>query len=157
MKFKCQNKYRFLWGWKAEDGWKESTVISHLMRGPVLLTAASGGFFVVLASVHHLTLGALSDQVSAHAGNIFKTMTWWRRRDWWVVWKIKNQMLLCFAFSQPWKTSWPKNKQCMQFNWNNIHWNETPAQHIGWKMIPYCMCCASEDLGMHALTLQQVT
>lgn len=55
--------------------------MSHLMWGSVLLTAASGRLFMVLASVHHLSLGALSDQVSAHAGNIFETMTWWRRRE----------------------------------------------------------------------------
>ena len=51
------------------------------MRGSVLLPAASGRLLVVLADVHHLTLGALSDQVSAHAGDIFKTVTWWRGRD----------------------------------------------------------------------------
>lgn len=55
--------------------------MSHLMWGPVLLAAASGRLFVVLADVHHLSLGALSDQVSAHAGNIFKTMTWWKSRE----------------------------------------------------------------------------
>lgn len=50
------------------------------MRGSVLLPAASGGLSVVLADVHDLALGALSDQVSAHAGNIFKTVTWGRMR-----------------------------------------------------------------------------
>lgn len=45
----------------------------------VVLTAASARLFVVLANVHHLSLGALSDQVSAYARNIFKTMTWRRR------------------------------------------------------------------------------
>lgn len=51
----------------------------HLMWGPVLLPGASGGLFVVLADVHNLPLGALSDQVSAHARNIFKTVAWRRR------------------------------------------------------------------------------
>lgn len=51
----------------------------HLMWGPVLLPGASGGFFVVLADVYNLSLGALSDQVSAHARNIFKTVAWRRR------------------------------------------------------------------------------
>lgn len=51
----------------------------HLMWCSVLLPGASGGLFVVLADVHDLPLGALSDQVSAHAGNIFKTVTWGRR------------------------------------------------------------------------------
>lgn len=49
---------------------------SHLVRGPVLLAAASGGLLVVLAHVHHLSLGALSDQVSAHAGDILKAVAW---------------------------------------------------------------------------------
>lgn len=49
------------------------------MWGPVLLPGASGGFFVVLADVYNLSLGALSDQVSAHARNIFKTVAWRRR------------------------------------------------------------------------------
>lgn len=49
--------------------------VSHLMWGSVLLSAASARLFVVFADVHNLPLGALSDQVSAHAGNIFKTMT----------------------------------------------------------------------------------
>lgn len=48
------------------------------MWGSVLLPGASGGLFVVLADVHNLPLGALSDQVSPHAGNIFKTVTWGR-------------------------------------------------------------------------------
>lgn len=55
--------------------------MSHLMWGSVLFTAASGRLFVVFANVHHLTFGALSDQVSAHAGNIFETMTWSSRRE----------------------------------------------------------------------------
>lgn len=54
-------------------------VMAHLMRGSVLLTAASGWLLVVLAHVHHLSLGALSDQVPANAGDIFKTMTWWTK------------------------------------------------------------------------------
>lgn len=61
------------------------------MRGSVLLTAASGRLFVVLASVHHLSLGALSDQVSAHAWNIFETMTWWKRRVSGCVKRIKSR------------------------------------------------------------------
>lgn len=52
-------------------------VMFHLMWGSVLLAGASGRLFVVFPSVHHLSLGALSDQVSAHARDIFKTMTWW--------------------------------------------------------------------------------
>lgn len=55
--------------------------MSHLMWGSVLLTAASGRLFVVFADVHHLPLGALSDQVSAHARNIFETMTYQSRRE----------------------------------------------------------------------------
>lgn len=51
----------------------------HLMWGPVLLPGASGGFFMVLADVYNLSLGALSDQVSAHARNIFKTVAWRHR------------------------------------------------------------------------------
>lgn len=47
---------------------------SHLVRGPVLLAAASGRLLVVLAHVHHLSLGALSDQVPAHAGDILKAV-----------------------------------------------------------------------------------
>lgn len=54
--------------------------MSHLMWGPVLLPGTGAGFFVVLADVHNLSLGALSDQVSAHAGNIFKTVTWRSRQ-----------------------------------------------------------------------------
>lgn len=49
--------------------------MSHLVWGSVLLTAAGGRLFVVFANVHHLPLGALSDQVSAHARNIFEAMT----------------------------------------------------------------------------------
>lgn len=49
---------------------------SHLVRGSVLLAAASGRLLVVLAHVHHLTLGALSDQVPAHAGNILEAVAW---------------------------------------------------------------------------------
>lgn len=64
--------------------------MSHLMWGSVVLTAASARLFVVLANVHHLSLGALSDQVSAYARNIFKTMTWRRRRGE----KKKNEMCL---------------------------------------------------------------
>lgn len=60
-----------------EDG---CPVMSHLVWCSILLTAACGRLFVVLASVHHLSLGALSDQVSAHAGNIFETMTWQRNK-----------------------------------------------------------------------------
>lgn len=55
-------------------------VMSHLVWRSILLTVASGRLFVVLANVHHLSLGALSDQVSAHAGNIFETMTWQRNK-----------------------------------------------------------------------------
>lgn len=55
--------------------------MSHLMWGPVLLTAASGRLFMVFANVHHLPLGALSDQVPAHARNIFKAMTCQSRRE----------------------------------------------------------------------------
>lgn len=51
-------------------------VLSHLMGGAILLATASGRLLVVLADVHHLVLGALPDQVSAHARNIFKAMTW---------------------------------------------------------------------------------
>lgn len=51
----------------------------HLVWSSVLLPAAGGGLFVVLADVHNLSLGALSDQVSAYARNIFKTVTWRRR------------------------------------------------------------------------------
>lgn len=58
----------------------EAKRTSHLVRGSILLAAASGRLLVVLAGVHHLTLGALSDQVPAHARDIFKTMTWWTRR-----------------------------------------------------------------------------
>lgn len=47
---------------------------SHLVRGSVLLAAASGRLLVVLAHVHHLSLGALSDQVPAHAGDILKAV-----------------------------------------------------------------------------------
>lgn len=50
------------------------------MRSPVLLADSSARLFVVLSRVHHLPLGALSDEVPAHAGNIFKTMTWKRAR-----------------------------------------------------------------------------
>lgn len=49
---------------------------SHLVRRSVLLAAASGRLLVVLAHVHHLSLGALSDQVSAHAGDILKAVAW---------------------------------------------------------------------------------
>lgn len=55
-------------------------VTFHLVWGSVLLPGASGGLFVVLADVHNLPLGALSDQVSAHGGNIFKSVTWGRIR-----------------------------------------------------------------------------
>lgn len=55
-------------------------VAFHLMWGSVLLPCASGGLFVVLADVHNLPLGALSDQVSAHARNIFKTVTWGKNK-----------------------------------------------------------------------------
>lgn len=55
-------------------------VTSHLVRGSVVLTAATGWLCVVFADVHHLSLGAFSDPVSAYAWNIFKTMTWQRRR-----------------------------------------------------------------------------
>lgn len=49
---------------------------SHLVRGSVLLAAASGRLLVVFAHVHHLSLGALSDQVPAHAGDILKAVAW---------------------------------------------------------------------------------
>lgn len=56
-------------------------MISHLVWSSVLFTAATGRLFVVFANVHDLPLGALSDQVSAHAGNIFKAVAWQRRRQ----------------------------------------------------------------------------
>ena len=56
-------------------------VMSHLMWRSVVLAATGGRLFVVLANMHHLSLGALSDQVSAYAGDIFKTMTWRTREE----------------------------------------------------------------------------
>lgn len=47
----------------------------------VLLAGAEGGLLVVFTRVDNLTLGALPDQVSAHPGNILKTMTWRRAED----------------------------------------------------------------------------
>jgi hypothetical protein len=48
---------------------------AHLMWGPVLFLAAYAGLLVVLADMHHLALGALSDQVSPYPRDILKTMT----------------------------------------------------------------------------------
>lgn len=50
-------------------------VTSHLVRRAVLLSAAGGCLLVIFARVHHLTLGALSDQMSANARNIFEAVT----------------------------------------------------------------------------------
>lgn len=61
-------------------GPERSSEKSHLVWGAVLLFAASRRLFVVFADVHHLSLGALPDQVSAHAGNILKSMTWGNKR-----------------------------------------------------------------------------
>ena len=47
---------------------------AHLMWGPVLFLAACAGLLVVLADMHHLAFGALSDQVSPYPRDILKTM-----------------------------------------------------------------------------------
>lgn len=54
---------------------------SHLVRGAVLLSTASRWLFVVLADVHHLALGALSDEVSTHARDILEPMTWSKKKS----------------------------------------------------------------------------
>lgn len=50
-------------------------VISHLVWGAVLLSTAGRGLLVIFPNVHHLPLGALSDEVPPHSGYIFKPMT----------------------------------------------------------------------------------
>lgn len=49
--------------------------MTHLVRGSVLFAAAAAGLPVVLADVNHLPLAALPDQVTPHAGDIFKPVT----------------------------------------------------------------------------------
>lgn len=83
----------------------------HLVGGSVLLAAASGRLLVVLACVH-LSLGALSDQVSAHAGNVFKTMTWKRRRG-------EGKCEMCCQ--TPSHTSFDQKQNSIQLNEEGIH------------------------------------
>lgn len=91
--------------------------MSHLMRGSVLLSAARGRLFVVLASVHHLSLGALSDQVSAHARNIFEAMTWWRRRG-----GKKRQGEMCSRMADHWEMTLSlKHPQMLILTTTNIY------------------------------------
>lgn len=47
----------------------------HLMGLPVLLAVPGAGLLVVLADVHHLRLGALPDEVPAHAWYVLEAVT----------------------------------------------------------------------------------
>lgn len=56
--------------------------VSHLVWGSVQFAAAAAGLFVVLTDVNHLPLTALPDQVTPHAGDIFKPVTWKSQPEW---------------------------------------------------------------------------